>query len=73
MDSLGAVLISEGRLFQSLGVATVNARSPLDLSLVLGITKSLKLADLSILAGWWSINRSERYEGSRPFKDLKTQ
>ncbi len=38
MDSVGAVLISVGRLFQSLGAAMANARSPLDLSLVLGTT-----------------------------------
>ncbi len=60
MGRVGAVLISVGRLFQSLGAATANARSPLDLSLVLVTTKSLKLADLRALVGWWSINRSER-------------
>ncbi len=34
MGRVGAVLISIGRLFQSLGAATANAQSPLDLSLV---------------------------------------
>ncbi len=52
LDSLGEVLILIGRLFQHLGAAMANARSPLDFSLVLATTKSLKLADLRALAGW---------------------
>ncbi len=67
------VLIFVARPFQSLGAATATARSHLDLSLVLGTTSSLTLADLSAMAACWSINRSERYEGAEPYKDLKTK
>ncbi len=73
MDSVGVVLIFVARPFQSLGAATVTARSHLDLSLVLGTTSSLTLADLRTMAACWSINRSERYEGAEPFKDFKNQ
>ncbi len=60
MDSVGAVLISIGRLFQSLGAALANTSiAPRLESGSVETTKSLKLADLKALAGWRSINRSK--------------
>lgn len=60
MDRVGAVLISGGRSFHSLGAAIENALAPLFLSFDLGTTKRSKFADLRALVGWWSVSRSER-------------
>ena len=51
MDKEGAVLMSRGRLFQSLGAAIENALSPLVFSLDLGTLKRPTFADLKALVG----------------------
>ncbi len=71
--SVWAFLTCKGRLFQSLGPATVNARSPLLFNLTRGTTNNKWSADLSPLDGAYGCIRSERYVGARPFNDLKTK
>ncbi len=48
-DKVGAVLMREGRPFQSFGPTTEKARSPLVFSLVLGTCSRSELVDLSDL------------------------
>ena len=54
-----------------MGAAKEKARSPLVTSLVLGVSRRIRSADLRALGGWWREIRSERYSGAKPLRALK--
>ena len=62
-----------GRLFQSVGPITENARSPLVTKFGGGMARSICVEDLSALTAGGAEMKSERYCGARPFKALKTK
>ena len=62
-----------GSPFQSFGATTAKARSPLRLHRDLGTDRINSSEDLSDLPGLYTCSRSDKYDGARLFKDLKTK
>jgi len=62
-----------GSSFNNFGTATENGQSILSFSLVLGTLRSSWSADLRDRLGVQGCRSSERYDGARPFRDLKVK